>query len=164
MASPQTEEINDQSLVVDLVAGVVLVIASLLALFWIIPTYVVEASSANDVGPAYFPKLSAWSVLVLSLVHLTLKVFESRAKTPSTSGLAPSHWFVLFEALVWVGVSVFSMVGLAKIGFLFVAPLLVLAGAYASGYRRWGLILTVMIILPLVIYQIAWTVFVVELP
>lgn len=146
--------------VTDLVAGLFLALCAVVALFWLIPTHTQPAISKFDVSPGFFPKLAAWSVLVLSLGLVARQVPKLR----QVAGRNNVGRSVLVDIAVWSVVAIFAIFALAKVGFLFVAPVLVIAGMLAAGNRKHWMIIGLAVLFPLLVDQAAWYIFTVELP
>lgn len=146
--------------VTDLVAGLFLALCALVALVWLIPSHTQAAMSEFDVSPGFFPNLAAWAVLVLSLGLVARQV--PRLKLLAGRGTAGR--FVLIDIAAWSVVAMFSIFALAKIGFLFVAPVLIVSGMLASGNRAYWMIIGLAVLFPVLVDQAAWYIFTVDLP
>ena len=145
--------------IVEIAAGIFLAAIAVFSLLWVFPNYIVAVDAANDVGPEFFPKLAAWAVLGLSLLLILTRVIQFK---PSRSGMQGRS--ILMEIGIWSTISVFSVLGLLHIGFLITAPLIILFGAIACGYRNVWAIIIVTIAVPLILDQAAWLIFTVDLP
>ena len=154
---PETE--NNQAYTIDIAAGLVLAAMSTAALFWLIPNYVELGTSKHDVGPAFFPQLTAMLVLGFSLVLAIAKTIRYRKGNPGLSGTSLG-----METVIWAAISVLTVLGISKLGFLFIAPLLIGLGAIVCGYRIWWIIAALAIAFPIIIDQAAWLLFTVDLP
>lgn len=143
--------------VADVVAGAVLAVLAVAALFWLIPTQTVVGGNAYDVAPGFFPRVAAVVVLVLAAA---LVVSGLRRRSTAAGG----GWNVLGEAAVWAVVAPLAVVGLATIGFVVTSVLLVACGMIAAGARNRLLIAVVAVLFPLAVDQAAWLVFTVDLP
>lgn len=146
--------------VTDFVAGLFLALCAMVALLWLIPTHTQAAMSEFDVSPGFFPELAAWAVLVLSLGLVARQVPKLKRMT----GGANVGRAVLADIAIWCFVALFSMVALAKVGFLFVAPILIVAGMLAAGNRTYWMILGLAVVFPVLVDQAAWYIFTVDLP
>ena len=144
---------------VEIAAGIFLAAIAVFSLFWIFPNYIVSSTAANDVGPEFFPKLAAWSVLGLSMLLIITRIPQLK---PAGGGMRGRS--ILFEIGIWSIVSVFSVVGLLNIGFLITASVIILFGAVACGFRNVWAIVIITIAVPLVLDQAAWLIFTVDLP
>ncbi len=149
--------------VIDIAAGLFLAAMATTALLWLIPNYIVSGAGEYDVGPAFFPKMSAWIVLVLSLSLVIIKAYALKidAKTPPGSRSGQS---IVFEIIVWSLIAVLALLGIAKSGFVLTASLIIGMGAIACGYRTWWLIAVLAITFPLIVNQLVWLFFTVALP
>jgi len=151
---------NDQvTPVVDIAAGLFLAAMAITALVWLIPNYIVAGAGEYDIGPTFFPKLTAWVVLTLSLSLVAIKIFGHKVSTVGRSGKS-----TVFEIIVWSVISALVLIGINKIGFLITASLLIVFGAIVSGNRVWWLIAALAVIFPLLVNQLVWVVFTVDLP
>ncbi len=150
---------KDEAHLMDIVAGLVLAAMSSAALLWLIPNYVELGTSKHDVGPAFFPRLTAFVVLGFSVLLVITKAFRYRKGNPGLSGIS-----IMLEIIIWAVISILAVVGISNIGFLFTSALLVGLGAIASGYRTWWVIAVLAVAFPVIIDQLAWLVFTVDLP
>ncbi len=148
--------------VTDIVAGLVLAAMAVVALVWLIPNYMDAGASQYDIGPAFFPKLTAWAVLVLSLALSATKALRYRAS--NAHGAADQGRWVLFEILAWTLVGGLTLFGLSRVSFVLTAALLVAFGAVVAGYRRWWVIAILAVVFPLAVDQVVWIIFTVDLP
>ncbi len=146
----------------DIGAGLVLAAMAGVALVWLIPDHVGGQVGENDIGPAMFPRLTAWMVLVLSLMLSTRAAFRYRASV--TREQDARGWWLLIEAFAWVLVGGLTLLGLSRIGFVPTAMLLVVFGAVVSGYRTWWVIAVLGLGFPFAVDRLVWLVFTVDLP
>jgi len=146
--------------VTDLVAGLFLALCATVALVWLIPNHTQAAMSEFDVSPGFFPKLAAWAVLVLSLGLVARQI--PRLRHVAGRGIAGRA--VLVDIAGWSVVAFFSILALAKIGFLFVAPVLIVAGMLVAGNRTYWMIIGLAVVFPVLVDQAAWYIFTVDLP
>lgn len=122
----------------ELAAGAVLIGLSLLALFWLIPNHTGEATSDLEVAPGFFPQIAAVSLLVLSVLlvgHRIARFPNLRNIRPATGGVA-----VLAEIAILAAGGLLVAWALGAVGYLVVAPAVMLAGLLAGGERRWWVI------------------------
>lgn len=143
----------------DIVAGLVLAAMAILALVWLIPTYIEVGTSKFDVGPAFFPQLTAALVLVLSLVLVLIRTARYRSGTGEPTGR-----YAIGELAFWVALSGLTMLGITSVGFVITSGTLIAFGAVLSGYRIWWAIALLAVIFPVVVDQIAWLIFTVDMP
>ncbi len=122
----------------DIAAGLVLAALSLFALLWLIPTQTKDAAGAYDVSPGFFPRVAASAVLILSVLFLVHRFARFRAlrRHPWSSDAGA----ILTEIAVWSVACAAIWIGLWQIGFLVVAPLIIVGAMIAAGVRRWWLI------------------------
>lgn len=125
----------------DIVAGLVLTALSLFALLWLIPTQTESAASEFDVSPGFFPRVAAIATLVLSIALVGHRIvrFDRLARAKAAADGAA----VLTEIVVWTIACALIWVGLWRVGFLVVAPLVVAVAMVAAGVRRWWLIVVI---------------------
>ena len=150
---------SDRTDLIDIVAGLVMAVISTIVLVWLIPVYVETGTSENDVGPAFFPKLGAYLVLSLSVFLTLTKVFRFKKRDSGLSGIS-----TLIETIIWMVVATLIILGISKIGFLITSTLLIGSGAIIAGYRTWWLIILLAIFVPIIIDQMTWLIFIVDLP
>jgi len=154
---------NPVTPVIDIAAGLFLAAMAALALLWLIPNYIVSAAGEYDVGPAFFPKMSAWIVLVLSLSLVIIKVYGLKTEAKTLPG-GRSGQSIVFEIIIWSLIAVLALLGITKSGFVLTASLIIGLGAIACGYRTWWLIALLAVVIPLIINQLVWIIFTVALP
>ncbi|MFK5977662.1 MAG: tripartite tricarboxylate transporter TctB family protein [Rhizobiaceae bacterium] len=150
---------NDEAPLIEIAAGLVLAAMSIVALLWLIPYYVELGTSKHDVGPAFFPRLTAFVVLGFSILLVITKALRYKKGKPELSGAS-----IVLETIIWATISILVIVGISNIGFLITSTLLVGFGAIISGYRTWWVIALLAVAFPVIIDQMAWLVFTVDLP
>ena len=159
----EDEENQSEQSVVDVAAGLILAAISIVTLAWIIPANVNSSVAENDVSPAFFPNLAMWLLLGLSLSLVISRIVQTRnfghAVTTSTSWKP-----IVSQAFIWHVVGTLAFLGLANIGFLATSSILVILGGLACHFRNWWLLGGLAIIFPIVVVQISWIVFEVNLP
>ncbi|MDE0148139.1 MAG: tripartite tricarboxylate transporter TctB family protein [Rhodospirillaceae bacterium] len=122
----------------ELAAGAVLIGLSLFVLLWLIPNHTGEATDDLEVAPGFFPQIAAVSLLVLSVLlvgHRLVRFPKLRSIRPATDGLA-----VLSEIAILAAGGLLVAWALGAVGYLVVAPAVMLAGLLAGGERRWWVI------------------------
>ncbi len=110
--------------------GAACVLAGLCLLLVVIPDQV-EAIEDSGVQPATIPEAVAWVLMVAGASHTLFPAGDTPLDGPEALRAG------LFLAIVGGGVYLMS-----EIGFLYVAPALVLAVMLAMGERRWFLLST----------------------
>ena len=145
----------------DAVAGVALAALASAALVWFIPAYTDASAGEYDVSPAFFPKLAVTIILVLS-VGLALMGF-ARMRGPS-SATGSTGASALLEFAAWNAVAAPAMLGIAQVGFVATAAVLIAAGMLLAGRRTWLLIAITAVAFPLLLDRAAWWIFTVNMP
>lgn len=144
---------------IDIVSGLVLATLSVIALVWLIPANVSGVSDGTDVSPAFFPRLTAWVILVLSLIMVAHRFLRSDPGDGWVAGrriLAETGAVLIFALTVGTLVPVF--------GYLPTSILVILVGGFIAGYRRWWALILLAVLFPIIVRFGAWTIFTVELP
>lgn len=143
---------------VNMVAGIVLAIASLACLFWLIPYHVQSESTPGDLPPTTVPYLAAGLVFLLSAGLIAQSWMRGSTEKMGTSGPA------IFIELLIAATSIYVVLFVNNnIGFLAMAiPLTALTMIYASG-RNWIVITLTAIAFPITVKFGAWHVFTVAL-
>ena len=148
---------------VEIAAGLVLAAIAAMLLIWIIPANVHSGSSEYDIAPSFFPTLSAWFLMGLSLALVALKAsrLTSMRQFLANSGTGIE---VVFRIVCWSLVGGLAYLGMTYVNFILTGIVLIIAGAFACHYRQMGKLLCVAIGLPIIIQNVAWLVFEVRLP
>jgi len=147
---------------IDIVASIFLATISIWLLIVTIPKNIGQAAGKNDISPSLFPTLAAWFLLGLSLSLIAVHVAKLRVQGANGSG-RNSGWIVT-EFVIWMLTATLLYFGLQTIGFLVVAAFTIALGALTAGYRNYWMIGGLAVVIPLIISQIAWLVFQVQLP
>ncbi len=143
----------------DFLSGLVLAVLSVVALVWLIPGFVPSADIPGQMSARFFPSLTAWVVLVCAV---GLMIANRRFVTGSTQGRGR---LILTELAVWLVCGTVLMALVVWVGFIAAGIAAILGGAYVSRYRaRPILILALAIGLPILLDQLVWHVFTVQLP
>ena len=150
---------EDASPLIDVVAGLLLAAMSLFALLWLIPNHTGAALSEHDISPGFFPTFAAWAVLALSVLFVATRAGALRSAAQTAGGLS-----IVIEIAVWSLAGALTVLGLSTVGFLIAAPILIAAWMIVGGRRAWWQLLLLALLFPLVIDQLAWIVFTVQLP
>jgi len=143
----------------DIVAGLFLALLAVIALVWIIPSHTETTSSDYDVSAAFFPYLAVWTTFGFSILLII-----SRLLKPQRLQGKLIDRRILIEVVCWSGISIIIFGGLAFIGFTWTMPLLVASAMIFSGSRRWWLIGLLSIAFPILVDQLIWLIFTVDLP
>ena len=147
---------------IDIVASIFLATISIWLLIVTIPKNIGQAAGKNDISPSLFPTLAAWFLLGLSLSLIAVHLAKLRVQGGGDSG-RNSGWIVT-EFVIWMLTATLLYFGLQTIGFLVVAAFTIALGALTAGYRNYWMIGGLAVVIPLIISQIAWLVFQVQLP
>jgi len=145
----------------DAVAGVLRAARALAALVWFIPANTASVVGEYDVSPTFFPELTAALVLALSIA-LALSGFARMRR--SGPGARSTGARAVVEFVAWSVTATLAVLGIAKVGFVVTAALLIAAGMMLAGRRSWYLIVVAAISFPLLLDAVAWWIFTVDLP
>ncbi len=148
---------------IDIAAGLVLAAMSALCLIWIIPNHVGTSVSENDLSPSFFPKLTAWLGLALSLCLVAVRAARINSFSELSAGLAGGR-AILFETVAWVAVASLGWFAMPAIGYVPMAAALLVLGAVACRFRNALAVAGLAIVLPAAIDRLAWLIFQVDLP
>ena len=144
----------------DIVAGVLLAILALAALFWIVPAHTETNVGDYDVSPAFFPRLGAGVVLALALTLITT---GARRHLAGRGNGRPGRR-VLEELLIWGAAATVTVIGLQTIGFIATSAVVVAGWTLLAGQRRWLLVGAAAVLFPLAVDTAARVFFTVDLP
>ena len=148
---------------IDIAAGLVLAALSALCLLWIIPNHVGTAVSENDLSPAFFPQLTAWLCLALSLYLVAVQAARIKSFSALQAGLSEGR-SILFDIVAWAAVASLAWFAMSAIGYVPTAVILLVLGAMVCRFRHALAIAGLAIVLPAAIDQLAWLIFQVDLP
>ena len=154
-----TIENDGQEEVLDIAAGLVVAFLALTAIVWLIPSQTETASSDYDIAADFFPYLASWATLGLSTLLVISRLRRFRRQVENKLGR-----IVAVEALCWFGIAWVVVYGLATIGFIWLMPLVISSAMVFSGNRTWWLIGLIAITFPILIDQLVWLIFTVDLP
>ncbi|MGB7244736.1 MAG: tripartite tricarboxylate transporter TctB family protein [Sulfitobacter sp.] len=143
----------------EIAAAALLVGAALFALLWLIPNHTQAPTTANDVSPAFFPRLAALVVLFLALTMIAVRLTRNVVASVNLPGPA-----ILREMLIWAVAGVVIFILLPVIGFVPTSTLTIAVAAAAAGYRRWLVIAVLAIAFSFLVDFGAWQIFTVDLP
>lgn len=146
----------------NIFAGILLAGVSLWLLNAAIPNNIGQAAGKNDISPALFPTLAAWFLLALSLSLVATNVAKLRVQ--GSVGAGREGVWVLGQLAVWIVVATLAYLGIQTIGFLPVAITLIALGALGCRYRNYWIICGLAVVTPVILTQLAWLIFTVELP
>ena len=144
----------------EFVMGLTLAALSLVGLVWLVPTHVSSEAAAYDVGPAFFPKMTLYIVLVLSLIMALFAAIGRQAAAIDGSTLRRGS----AEAAVWFFVSVAVLVLIPRIGFIPVAIGLLVVAFLVARERVWWRIALLSVAVPFATAFFAQSVFQVTMP
>ena len=166
MTNPQTGNDTSSILenkgkedVMDIAAGLFLALLAVTTLIWIIPSHTETTSSDYDVSAAFFPYLAVWTAFGLSILLIVSRLLKFHR--------LPGNFIdrrILIEVVCWSGISIVTFGGLSFIGFAWTMPLLVSSAMIFSGNRTWWLIGLLSIAFPILVDQLIWLIFTVDLP
>jgi hypothetical protein len=153
----------------DIFSGIVLALTAVLLLIWIIPAHTSPPQSEGNLSPAFLPSFATVVLLVLAILLTGSSLLRSPAEADEpheefgteTSGIG---WRAAGDIGLWSAFSIAMMAGFLTIGFLATAiPALVFLMAYA-GQRSPIAIGLVAVAIPLLIQQVSWHAFGVQMP
>ena len=162
MSEEDSDDTRSGSAMFNIVAGILLAAVALWLLTVAIPNNIGQAAGKNDISPALFPTLASWSLLGLSLALVAIHIAKLRVQGSDGSG-REGVW-VLGQLAVWILVAILAYLGIQTIGFLPVAIALIAIGALGCGYRNYWVICGLAVVTPVILTQLAWLIFTVELP
>ena len=143
----------------EIAAAAVLVAAGLFALLWLVPNHTQPAMSENDISPAFFPALSAMTVIALALGMIVVRLTRAVATAVSLSGPG-----IMLELAVWTAAALAMFLALPVIGFVPTTVIVIVLGAWAIGFRRWLFITLFAIGFAVIVDLGVWQIFTVDLP
>lgn len=153
----------------DIVAAIVIAAVAIVLLVWIIPQHTSPPQSEGNLSPAFMPSLAVGVMLVLAIL-LGVSAWFSRDDGDGVEHEefgTEAHGIGLTDAAdvaLWGCFAAAMMVGFLTVGFIPTAiPALVVLMLYA-GQRSPVLIGSVAIAVPVLIHQIAWHAFTVQMP
>ncbi len=148
---------------VDVAAGLVLAAVSIVCLAWIIPNHVGTNVSEHDISPAFFPNMTAWLVLALSVALVATRIARIDRQRGPLGGLSTGLPIVV-ETAAWAIVATLAWYGMTAVGYMPTAAAILVTGAVACRYRNILAVAGLAIVLPVAVDQLAWLVFQVDLP
>ena len=140
--------------------GLALVALSLIGLIWLVPANVNTGAADFDVGPAFFPRMALYVLLVLSLIMALFAAIGRQAAAVSGATVLRGT----AETVVWFGVSVAILLAMPRLGFLHVAILLLVVAFLVARERRWWRIGLLSVAVPVLSALFAQGVFQVAMP
>ena len=148
--------------IVNIVAGTLLATTSLWIIYSLIPYNVNQVSGENDISPSLFPNLTAWFLLGLSLVLITLNGLKLRIT--GVNDLNGDGVWIVLQTIIWLLMATLIYLFLPIAGFLIVSGSLIILIALTAKYRNYWGIAVLALVMPLITSHIVWLVFQVELP
>ena len=162
MSDDETEDTRSGPPMFNIVAGILLAAVSLWLLNVTIPNNIGQAAGKNDISPALFPTMAAWLLLGLSLALAAVHAAKLRVHGSGGSG-QDSIW-IIAQFVIWMVTATLVYFGLLVFGFVVVTAILIGLGALACGYRNYWIICGLAVVTPLILSQLAWSIFQVQLP
>ena len=152
------------------IAGV-LVCFSLVCLVWVIPNYTSPPQSKLGVRPSFMPNVAIGTMLFLSVLML-YQNFKRRKSNQETviddeefgaeaSGLGLTE---LANLSLWTVSSAIVVFLMGILGYTIVSGLFMGCLMLYAGQRRPVILIIVSIVIPLLIWQITWYAFSIQLP
>lgn len=154
-----------------LASGVVLALLGLMAVFWLIPEFVVGANSSNGgITPGFMPRVAAWSMVALGTI-VALNAFRVMlGQVPAVAEESEENETLAFgrnevvDSLVVVVLSAIYVFGLVTLGFLVPSVILLAVIMYCTGYRKIIPLLVTAVAFPALLEFLLWQVLKVPLP
>ena len=153
----------------DIISGIAIAVVAVLLLVAVIPAYTSPPQSEGNLSPAFLPSVAAGIMLALALLLAASAFFkdvdtddalhEEFGSEARGVGMRES-----LDIALWCAFSIAMMIGFEHIGFVATAsPALVLIMLYA-GQRSIPAIAVVAVGIPVLLHQISWHAFSVQLP
>lgn len=153
----------------DIIAGLLLACLAVILLAWVIPSNTSPPQSTGNLSPAFLPSAAAIVMLVLSLLLALVTGFSrsDREESPHEEFGAEARgigWREALDIATWCGFAVLMMIGFMTVGFLPTAIPALVAMMLYTGDRNWIAIGAIAVTVPVILQQIAWHAFSVQLP
>ena len=162
MSDAETEGTNTDPPIFNIVAGILLATLSLWLLIVTIPNNISQTAGKNDISPSLFPTLTAWGLLGLSLLLISINALKLHLQ--GSNRQSQNGFWILTQFVVWMITATLVYFGLLAVGFVTVACMLIGLVALASGYRNFWMTCILAVAMPLITSQLAWSIFQVQLP
>lgn len=137
----------------NLISGVILLIVSLLLLFWIIP-WQVEEAFGGEVSPRLLPQICAIGMGVLSVVLICTN-FRAPANSDGPAEKPPISWFEMRAMLVIGGLLALGIFLFTTAGPIVASIVLIVGILFAMGERS----ILPYILIPSVLLVGSWVLF-----
>ncbi len=148
-----------------------LIVFSLVLLGWIIPNYTSAPQSDLDVRPSFIPNVAVGAILFLSLLMLYNSLMRAKRGHEDimddeefgdeASGLGLEE---LLNLGLWTISATVTVILIGILGYSIVSGLFLIGMMSYAGQRNWIILLLVGVIVPVVIWQITWHAFSIQLP
>ena len=137
----------------DLWSAVIVVAISLLALFWILPTWGGQ-SFGRGMPPQFMPSVGAWAMLVCGLLLVGQSALKLRREPPPPPDLDTPRGGLLFILwpLAYVAVAILAI---ATVGLIWSGPFIIALLLVLIGERRPLIIAAAALVPPAIIYVLA---------
>jgi hypothetical protein len=149
----------------------VLIIFSLVCLVWVIPNYTSPPQSKLGVRPSFIPNVAVGTMLFLSILMLVQNIKHRKSKYETVvddeefgaeaSGLGQTE---LANLALWTVSSEIVVFLMGILGYTIVSSLFMVCLMLYAGQRRPVILIIVSIVTPLLIWQITWYAFSIQLP
>ncbi len=156
--------------ITDLIAAAILITLSLVCLVWLIPSFTAPPESALDLRPSFMPNLAMGSIFLLAglMFYLSLKkqeIGEQPLDDEEFGGEASGFGVTeLVYLATWVFASMVIMVSMKFFGYQIIASLFLISMMFYCGQRRLLILALVGVGMPVLIWQITWHTFSIQLP
>ncbi|MDP6345642.1 MAG: tripartite tricarboxylate transporter TctB family protein [Alphaproteobacteria bacterium] len=153
----------------DLMAGIVLGLAALLALIWLIPNYTAPAQSELDLAPGLIPSVAMWICLLLALllVRKGLPFGRQGAAHEDEEFGAEASGIGRHEAVnvgLWALTAIVTMTLLHIAGFIVAGAVMLAAVMFYARQRNYWILVAIAAAMPIALYWLVWFAFTIELP
>lgn len=148
--------------------SVFLILFSLIAYFYIIPTQIItsipiDKSTPAVLHPDFFPRLTIVILFLVSFV-LLFSTFKEELKDKTEEGPDPDRNKSLLRVIAVFILIYLYVVGLKYIGFSLMSPVFMTIVILLLGVRDWRYVFSMAVLFPLVLNYSFWYTFKVILP
>jgi hypothetical protein len=143
----------------DFQSGTALAVASVAAIFWLIPRYVPGEAVRGEIAPSTFPYLTAYVVLICSIALMITNWRNFRSAERSGGSL------LLVELAGWVAIASITLLAFDRFGFIASGTFAVVCAMGVTRYRQHLWLLALIALgLPFLLKIAVWQIFSIQLP